>query len=70
MIAQDTDALEKRLVLAGFVGCKTAISPTGDAMVPPAALGCFGVGLWENICQLIEHLSYENLSDIIMCKPA
>ena len=36
---QDTDALEKRLVLAGFVGCKTAISPTGDAMVPSASLG-------------------------------
>ena len=37
-IVQDTDALEKRLVLAGFVGCKTAISPTGDAMVPSASL--------------------------------
>jgi len=30
---QDTAVLEKRLVLAGFVGCKKAISPNGDAMV-------------------------------------
>jgi hypothetical protein len=30
---EDTAALEKRLVLAGFVGCKKAVSPNGDAMV-------------------------------------
>lgn len=30
---EDTAAMEKRLVLAGFVGCKKAVSPNGDAMV-------------------------------------
>lgn len=30
---EDTAALEKRMVLAGFVGCKKAISPNRDTMV-------------------------------------
>ena len=32
---QDPSLLEKRLVLAGFMGCKRAVSPNGDAMVGP-----------------------------------
>ena len=32
-ILQDTKALEKKLVMAGFMECKTAVSPSGDAMV-------------------------------------
>ena len=30
---QDTAALERQLLLAGFVGCKSTVSPTGDALV-------------------------------------
>lgn len=33
VVLQDTAALEKRMVLAGFVGCKKAISPNRDTMV-------------------------------------